>query len=130
MFASEIERRRFYGAIELNVLITTIHIAACLGLIIIVLLQQGKGASMGAAFGGSSNTVFGSSGAATFLSKVTTGVAVVFMLTSLTLAFFSGPSAPTSSLVTGQTGTAQEAPVTPGSGQTTDGQSSESQPAE
>src|SRR3990172_4845968 len=55
----------------------------------VVLLQAGKGANMGAAFGGSSQTVFGSSGAGTFLGKMTTGVAVIFMLTSLTLSYFS-----------------------------------------
>jgi preprotein translocase subunit SecG len=73
-----------------------VHILACLGLILIVLLQTGKGADMGAAFGGSSQTVFGSSGAATFLSKLTTIVAVVFMVTSLGLAIISGKGAPPS----------------------------------
>ena len=57
----------------------------------IVLLQTGKGADMGAAFGGgSSQTLFGSTGASTFLSKATTVAAVVFMLTSLTLAYMAG----------------------------------------
>lgn len=58
----------------------------CLFLIAVVLLQSGKGAEIGAAFGGSSQTLFGSRGAATFLSKMTTVAAVVFMITSLTLA--------------------------------------------
>jgi len=62
----------------------------------IVLLQKGKGAGMGAAFGGSSQTVFGSSGASSFMHKVTTIVAVVFMLTSLGLSFFSGQGTTTS----------------------------------
>ncbi|MBI2455153.1 MAG: preprotein translocase subunit SecG [candidate division NC10 bacterium] len=57
-----------------------------LGLILIVLLQSGKGADIGAAFGGgSSQTVFGGRGAATFLSKLTSALAILFMLTSLTL---------------------------------------------
>lgn len=56
-------------------------------MILVVLLQTGKGADMGAAFGGSSQTVFGSSGPGTFLGKMTTGIAVVFMLTSLFLAY-------------------------------------------
>jgi preprotein translocase subunit SecG len=73
-----------------------VHILACLGLILIVLLQTGKGADMGAAFGGSSQTVFGSTGAATFLSKLTTIVAVVFMITSLGLAIIAGKGAPPS----------------------------------
>jgi len=67
-----------------------IHVAACIALIMIVLLQTGKGADMGAAFGGGgSQTLFGSSGASTFLSKATTIAAVVFMLTSLGLAYMS-----------------------------------------
>jgi preprotein translocase subunit SecG len=75
----------------MNVFIIIVHLIVCVALILIVLLQTGKGASMGAAFGGSSQTIFGSSGATTFLAKLTTGVAVVFMLTSLVLAFISGP---------------------------------------
>lgn len=66
-------------------LITIIHILACLFLIFIVLIQSSKGAELGAAFGGSSQTLFGSRGAATFLGKVTAIVAVVFMITSLVL---------------------------------------------
>jgi len=57
----------------------------------IVLLQTGKGADMGAAFGGgSSQTLFGSTGASTFLTKATTAAAVIFMVTSLGLAYMSG----------------------------------------
>lgn len=67
-----------------------IHVVVCFALILIVLLQTGKGADMGSAFGGgSSQTLFGSSGAGTFLTKATTAAAVVFMLTSLTLAYLS-----------------------------------------
>lgn len=63
------------------------HIVAALLLIMVVLLQSGKGAAMGAVFGsGSSQTMFGSSGAGNFLTKLTTGAAIVFMVTSLTLA--------------------------------------------
>jgi preprotein translocase subunit SecG len=72
-----------------NIAVTIIHVVVCVILILVVLLQAGKGANMGAAFGGSSQTVFGSSGAGTFLSKMTTIVAAVFMLTSLTLSYFS-----------------------------------------
>jgi preprotein translocase subunit SecG len=68
-------------------LLIILHIVACLVLILIVLLQAGKGADMGAAFGGSSQTVFGSSGAGTFLGKMTAGVAILFMLTSLALTY-------------------------------------------
>lgn len=70
-------------------LILIIHIIVCIFLIFIVLIQSSKGAEIGAAFGGSSQTLFGSRGAATFLSKLTTVAAIVFMLTSLTLAVFS-----------------------------------------
>jgi preprotein translocase subunit SecG len=68
-------------------LITIIHVLACFILILVVLLQAGKGANMGAAFGGSSQTVFGSSGAGTFLGKMTAAVAIIFMLTSLFLTY-------------------------------------------
>lgn len=66
--------------------ILIVHYVVCVFLVIVILLQAGKGADMGAAFGGSSQTVFGSRGAATFLSKLTTGVAIVFLLTSVSLA--------------------------------------------
>ena len=74
------------------VLILTIHIFVCFFLITIILFQRGKGAELGAAFGGSSQTIFGSRGAATFLNKMTTIAAVVFMVTSLTLAIISSKS--------------------------------------
>ncbi len=71
-------------------LMIIIHVIVSLALILIVLLQTGKGAEMGAGFGGGSNqTIFGSRGAATFLSKITTGAAVMFMLTSLSLAIMT-----------------------------------------
>jgi len=69
------------------IVVTIIHIIACLFLIGVVLLQQGKGADMGAVFGGSSSTIFGSGGAGNFLTRLTTAMAVVFMLTSLTLTY-------------------------------------------
>ena len=77
------------------IVITVIHVIVSIGLILVVLLQQGKGAEVGAVFGGSSSTIFGSSGAGNFLTKMTTGMAIVFMMTSLTLGYFAGhkPSA-------------------------------------
>jgi preprotein translocase subunit SecG len=75
-----------------TVFLLIIHVVVCVALILIVLLQSGKGAQMGAAFGGSSQTLFGSPGAAGFLTKITTAAAVVFMLTSLILAFSSSPN--------------------------------------
>ena len=74
----------------MSIVLIVIHIVVCIALIMIVLLQTGKGADMGAAFGGgSSQTLFGSTGASTFLSKATTAAAVIFMLTSLSLAYVS-----------------------------------------
>lgn len=97
----------------MRLILTIIHVAVCLALILIVLLQRGKGASMGAAFGGSSQTVFGSAGATTFLSKITAAAAIVFMLTSLGLAFLFGQGAP-SSIMKGVEPATQSQPRTGG----------------
>ncbi len=70
--------------------ITILHVIVSVGLILVVLLQTGKGAEVGAVFGGSSSTIFGSSGAGNFLTRLTTGMAIVFMITSLTLGYFAG----------------------------------------
>jgi preprotein translocase subunit SecG len=70
-------------------LVTVVHVLAAVFLILIVLLQSGKGASLGASFGGASQTVFGASGATSFLTKLTAASAIIFMITSLTLAYFS-----------------------------------------
>ena len=73
----------------MTTLFITIHIIVCIALVLIVLLQTGKG-DMGTAFGaGASQTLFGGTGATTFLSKLTTFVAVVFIVSSLTLAYVS-----------------------------------------
>ncbi len=74
---------------DMHILVLILHVVACLALILIVLLQTGKGADLGAAFGGSSQTVFGSQGAGGFLAKLTTAMAVIFMLTSLGLTYLS-----------------------------------------
>jgi len=73
----------------MHTLIVIIHVIACFLMIGAILLQSGKGAEIGAAFGGSSQTVFGSRGPANFLSKFTVVVAAVFMLTSLSLAIMA-----------------------------------------
>ncbi len=70
-------------------LLMTLNILAGLFLIGVVLLQSGKGADMGAAFGGASSTVFGPSGAGNVLTKVTAATAATFMITSLLLAVIS-----------------------------------------
>ncbi len=110
--------------------IVVLHLVVCLFLIFIILVQSSKGAEMGAAFGGSSQTLFGSRGAATFLNKLTTTIAILFMLTSLTLAIFSVKrgavsvmsSVPVkeSSLADTTTGPLQEQPAAPGQGEVQD----------
>ncbi|MDH5585827.1 MAG: preprotein translocase subunit SecG [Nitrospirota bacterium] len=70
-------------------LAVSIHLIVCFLMIASILLQAGKGAEIGASFGGSSQTVFGSRGPGTFLSKVTVGTAIVFMMSSLSLALLS-----------------------------------------
>jgi preprotein translocase subunit SecG len=73
----------------MRIFLTSIHVIVSAILIAMVLLQKGKGADIGAAFGGASQTVFGPRGAQSFLSKLTTGAAVLFMITSLGLAITS-----------------------------------------
>lgn len=71
-------------------LILLIHMFACVTLIILVLMQHGKGADVGAVLGsGASQTVFGSRGSASFMVRLTVSVAVVFFMTSLTLGYFA-----------------------------------------
>jgi preprotein translocase subunit SecG len=90
--------------------VPVIHVLACLFLIVVVLLQTGKGADMGAVFGGGSQTLFGSSGAGNFLTKLTTGTAITFMLTSLLLTIHAS-RAPSSDLLNRLP--AAEAPAAP-----------------
>jgi preprotein translocase subunit SecG len=72
----------------MGVVVTVLHVIVCFFLIAVVLLQRGKGAQVGAVFGGGGGaTMFGGRGAGNFLTKLTTGAAVVFMLTSLSLAY-------------------------------------------
>ena len=74
-------------------LITTIHVIACIFLILVVLLQAGKGGGVGAALGGQTSAqVFGGRGAGSFLERLTAGTAVVFMLTSMSLAYIASQS--------------------------------------
>lgn len=96
-------------------LLIILHVLICVGLIIAILLQSGKGSDLGAAFGGSSQTLFGSTGAVPFLNKVTTGVAIAFMITSLSLAFIAARSnVSKSSIMEGKTQTSQEQPFKAG----------------
>ena len=74
----------------MTLFLTVLHVMVCVILIVVVLLQRGKGAEIGAVFGGgASSTVFGSRGAGNFLSRLTTGAAITFMGTSLLLAYYA-----------------------------------------
>jgi len=74
----------------MHLLVISIHILVAVSLIGVVLIQRGQGADMGVSFGGGgAQTLFGSRGSGSFLGKLTGGLAAVFMITSLTLAFFS-----------------------------------------
>lgn len=86
----------------MTIFLIILHILVSVALIAIVLLQSGKGAEMGASFGATgSQSVFGAGGGNTFMSKLTTGAAIIFMFTSLTLAYRSGHSG-TSSIMAGK----------------------------
>jgi preprotein translocase subunit SecG len=95
----------------MTILLVTLHIIVCFALIIVVLLQSGKGAEMGASFGASgSQSVFGAGGGNTFMSKLTTSAAIIFMLTSLSLAFISGKGG-SSSIMSSKAPKAKPAPM-------------------
>ncbi len=96
-------------------LITLIHIAVCMFIVIVVLLQSGTSADIAAAFGGmGSQTAFGPRGTASLLSKATTWSAVIFMLTSITLSVYaSRRRGPSSVLGSSKTTTQQTKPLPP-----------------
>ncbi|MDR1109263.1 MAG: preprotein translocase subunit SecG, partial [Deltaproteobacteria bacterium] len=73
----------------MSTLVTSVHVLVAFILIVSVLLQTGKGSGLGAAFGGSSSSVFGARGPATIISRVTSVAAIIFMVTSLTLSIFA-----------------------------------------
>ena len=74
----------------MHTFLSVLHVVVGLFLILVVLLQAGKGAAMGASLGSAgSQAMFGSSGAGNFLTKLTTGAAIIFMVTSLSLAVVS-----------------------------------------
>ncbi|MCI0422333.1 MAG: preprotein translocase subunit SecG [Acidobacteria bacterium] len=97
------------------IVLSIIHVLVCLILILIVLLQSGKGADLAGAFGGGgSQTAFGARGTATFLSKLTTGAAVVFMLTSFALSLFTTRNRGSSVMEGAKPVQKQTAPAQPG----------------
>lgn len=78
----------------METLVLVLHILVALGMIALILLQQGKGAEAGASFGGgASSTVFGASGSANFLTKSTAVLTTIFFITSLALAIFAKQNA-------------------------------------
>ena len=94
---------------DLGVLI--LHVIAAAGIIVLVLVQHGKGADVGAAFGtGSAGSVFGSAGSANFLSRMTAGLALVFFLTSIGLSFLSNKRTAGKGVMANQPAATQSAP--------------------
>ena len=73
----------------MTTILIVVHVIVCFFLICIVLLQHGKGADVGASFGGSNQSLFGTEGPLPLLNKITTFAAIVFMGTSITLAYLS-----------------------------------------
>ncbi len=102
----------------MTILITVIHVAVCLFLIAVVLLQSGKSGDLAAAFGGQgSQTAFGPRGAASVLSRATTWSAIIFMITSITLSIYAARRTGSASVLSGvkpsQTSSQPKAPSTP-----------------
>jgi preprotein translocase subunit SecG len=100
-----------------NTIATVLQILSALGVILLVLLQHGKGADMGAAFGsGASGSLFGATGSANFLSRLTAAMAAVFFVSTLALAFFANdrPGRSGGSLMEGLDTPASSVPSVPG----------------
>ena len=94
------------------IIVQIVHVMVCITLILFILLQTGKGSDLGAMLGGGgANTVFGAAGAASFLSKLTTYAAVIFVFTCLTLAYIS--SHPTTAMSEGTTVMPEQEQVLP-----------------
>jgi preprotein translocase subunit SecG len=106
----------------LHSLLVTLHLALCVGIVGLVLIQRGKGADAGAGFGaGASGTVFGARGSATFFSKATAVIATLFFVTSLALTYVAGkpaeaPKSIVESATTGETAEQPEMPAPAGMG--------------
>ena len=99
----------------MQTLITVIHVFTCVLIVLLVLIQSGKGAEISTSFAGSSQTVFGSSGGANFFTRLTAGAAAVFMATSLILTLLGGQSKKSLfEVMAGTAGTAVAAKASPG----------------
>jgi preprotein translocase subunit SecG len=100
---------------NLQTFVTIFHVLLAVSLITIVLLQRGKGAEAGAAFGaGASGTVFGAQGSASFLSRTTAVLATLFFATSLTLAYLAGQQEGPISILESTPGAEESAGEIPG----------------
>jgi preprotein translocase subunit SecG len=97
----------------MTAIVTLIHIVACLFLIGVVLLQQGKGSDLASAFGGGTQTVFGARGSVTLLHKLTTAGFVIFILTSIFLGIFQRRHQDASVMKTVPAATQKETPAAP-----------------
>ncbi|MGH7950108.1 MAG: preprotein translocase subunit SecG [Candidatus Binataceae bacterium] len=95
-------------------LVIAVHVLVCIALVIVILLQRGKGADIGAVFGGSSQTLFGARGAANALTRATAALAVIFFATSIYLAYASTQRATGSIFDRPAAGTAKPAPAAAG----------------
>ena len=95
----------------MDLVVLILHIVAAAGIIGLVLVQHGKGADVGAAFGtGSAGSVFGSAGSANFLSRMTAGLALVFFLTSIGLSYLNTKRSSGKGVMANQPGATQSAP--------------------
>lgn len=97
----------------MQTLVTVIHVLTCVLLVLVVLIQSGKGAEISTSFGGSSQTVFGSSGGANFFTRFTSAAAAIFMVTSVALTLMSGQSKKSVFEGAGSTPATQTAPAAP-----------------
>ncbi|MDR3643784.1 MAG: preprotein translocase subunit SecG [Clostridia bacterium] len=97
----------------MRIFLVSLHVIVSAILIGMVLLQKGKGADIGAAFGGASQTVFGPRGAQSFMAKLTAGAAIVFMFTSLALALSTAKKSSVMENVPAQSQTAPAVPMAP-----------------
>jgi preprotein translocase subunit SecG len=95
----------------MDLLVLIVHVLAAGGIIALVLVQHGKGADVGAAFGsGSAGSVFGSAGSANFLSRMTAGLALVFFVTSIGLSFLTNKRTGGKGVMSNQPAATQSAP--------------------
>jgi preprotein translocase subunit SecG len=95
----------------MDLVVLILHVIAAAGIIGLVLIQHGKGADVGAAFGsGSAGSVFGSAGSANFLSRLTAGLALVFFVTSIGLSFLSNKRGSNKGVMANQPAATQSAP--------------------